>query len=343
MTSGSRSLSGRCLLIAPLTFYSFHRTVADGLRQRGYEVDLLNEEFPANAFGKVLGKLALPLLRRFTVAGLRRQLDGRPPYDLVVIIKGRGLGPEALDYLRSRSKRIVGYNFDSFRFNPSPLDWRDSTHRFATFDIVDARNFGVPLVHLFSAASNSAPTPKLHDVSIVQRVHSDRLFYADLLLRSLPVGATSFVFLYESSLLTFALGVVRHPWLYARLWPHISFKPLPYAAAMAALSASRVTFDYAHPQQSGITVRCFEAQSLGVAILTNNQQAVESGFFAPGSVAHLPRDADVAAVRAVLTRLLQSTPAPRCRSLDDFLDDLLGDEGPQAPTPSSAHSSGVLS
>lgn len=323
MTGQAPMALKRCLLIAPLTFYSFHQTLAQGLERRGYVVKMLNEEFPANTFGKVLGKLALPILRRLTLKGLKAQLDAREPFDLVLIIKGRGLGPDALGYLRGKARRIVGYNFDSFRFNPSPREWRHLTDRYATFDIRDSVEFGLPLVHLFSDATTPPASNRLYDVSIVQRVHSDRLAYADLLLRALPKGSRPFVFLYESNPLTFALGLLRHPWLYARLWPHISFNPLPYAEAMAAIAGSRVTIDYAHPRQTGITIRCFEAQSLGVAVLTSNFEAVECGVFDPGSIAYLPRDADPANVTALLADLSRKQPKPRRRSLDDFLDDLL--------------------
>ncbi|MBL8480673.1 MAG: hypothetical protein JNJ60_00635 [Rhodocyclaceae bacterium] len=321
--------SRRCLLIAPLSFYSFHRTLAAGLERRGYAVDLLNEEYPANSFGKVLGKLALPVLRRLTLRGLQARLGAQAPYDLVLIIKGRGLGPAALAYLRTRARRIVGYNFDSFGFNPSPLDWHHLTDRYASFDIHDAAERGLPLVHLFSAVARPVTDDRCFDLSIIQRVHSDRLAYTDRVLRALPAGQRPFVFLYESSPLTFLLGLLRHPRLYARLWPHISFKPLPYAQAMDALARSRVSFDYAHPKQSGITVRCFEAQSLGVAVLTSNLAAVDSGLFEPGSIAHLPKDAPAEALGKLLAELAGRAPRPRRRSLDDFLDDLLDEREAQ--------------
>ncbi len=253
------------------------------------------------------------------------RLDGQPNFDLVLIVKGRGLGPEALAYLRTKAHRVVGYNFDSFRFNPSPLDWFRLADRYTTFDIRDAKAFGLPLVHLFSAADVPLATVRSYDLSIIQRVHSDRLAFADLLLKSLPATARPFVFLYESSPLTFAFGLLRHPRLYARLWPHISLMPLSYKRAMEVLGQSRVTFDYAHPLQSGVTVRCFEAQSLGVAVLTNNREAVDCGLFAPEAIAHLPNHSDSAAVATVVSSLLQRSPEPRCRRLDDFLDDLLFD------------------
>jgi hypothetical protein len=337
MTTVTSIARRRCLLIAPLSFYSFARSVAQGLEQRGYEVELLNEEYPANSFGKVLGKLGLPLLRRLTLKGLQRELSGRKPYDLALIIKGRGLGTESIGYLKTQCRRIVAYNFDSFRFNPSPLDWKQLTDRFATFDIEDAAKTGTPLVHLFSSASTPVKPEREYDISIVQRVHSDRLAYADMLLAALPAGTRSFVFLYESSPLTFALGLLRHPLLYRRLWNYISFKPLPYAEAMEALGNSRVTFDFAHPHQSGITVRCFEAQSLGVAVLTNNPAAATSSFFAPGSIALLPRQANSQAVADLVQSLQARLPTPRRRSLNDFLDDLLAETAdPDSPAPSFA-------
>jgi len=337
MTIVTPAAKRRCVLIAPLSFYSFARSLAEGLGQLGYEVELLNEEYPANSFGKVLGKLALPFLRRMTLKGLQRELAARKPYDLALIIKGRGLGPESIFYLRTVCRRIVAYNFDSFRFNPSPLDWKHLTDRFATFDIDDAAETGTPLVHLFSSADAPIKLERGYDISIIQRVHSDRLAYADKLLRALPAGTRSFVFLYESSPLTFALGLVRHPLLYLRLWKYISFKPLPYTEAMAALGDSRVTFDFAHPHQSGITVRCFEAQSLGVAVLTNNQAAATSSLFAPGSIALLPRQASPQAVSDLVRSLQARLPTPRRRSLNDFLDDLLAEAAhPDSPTPSLA-------
>lgn len=317
------SSSQRCLLIAPLSFYSFHKTVSAGLEEMGYTVETLNDEFPSNSFGKFLGKLALPLLRVLTLSSLRRLLDARPSYDLVLIIKGRGMSPQAIRYLQSRAERVVGYNFDSFRFNPSPLDWHHLTDRYCTFDVQDAQSWGLPLVHLFSAAPVTPSRKRSYDLSIIQRVHSDRLAFADLILRALPGDAQTFVFLYENNWLTFALGLLRHPLLYARLWPHISLKPLSYANAMDVLGSSRITFDYAHPLQSGVTIRCFESQSLGVSILTNNQDAVRSGMFSPESIAYLPRDADRTKASALISRLLEHRAEPRCRSLGDFLNDLL--------------------
>ena len=319
----------RCLLITPLSFYSFHRIISAGLERRGYDVELLNEEYPANSWGKVMGKIALPLLRYTTLHGLKNRLEGRPKYDLILIIKGRGLSKSALIFLKSRARRIVGYNFDSFDFNPSPRDWHTLVDRYATFDIDDAEKTGLPLVHLFSAAPSAVNrSERRFDISIIQRVHSDRLVYAERLIKAVPTNMKSFVFLYESSRLTFLLGLLRQPGLYCRMWRHISFQPLPYAEALELIGSSRVTFDFAHPRQSGITIRCFEAQSMGVAILTNNTAVLKSGVFPSHAVACFTPEASPEELRGQIEHLTQRSPIAQIRDIDDFLNDLLKDNAP---------------
>lgn len=312
----------RCLLIAPLHFYGFAGNVEKGLKARGYEVVLRNEEYPKGLAGRLMGFFLTRLIRRSTYHAFAVLLDTQPRFDLVLIIKGRGMSPELIELFEQKAGRVVAYNYDSFTRNPASRNWFRSVRDFRTFDIEDARDHKLPLVHLFSAAPNIEAAERKNLVSVIQRRHSTRLRYAKLIVDAVPADQR-FVFLYEWSKLTLILGFLRSPRLYMQMWEYISFDPLPYSEAMAQMAASKVTFDFAFPGQSGITVRCFEAQSLGTAILTNNMAAVDSGVFEPGSIAYLPRDAGPETVRVLLTKLAQASPVPAIRTLNDFLDDLL--------------------
>ena len=316
----------RCLLITPLSFYAFHAPIRAELLARGYAVDLLNEENPANRLGKLLGKLALPLLRHLTLRGLQARLEGR--YDLILILKGRGLGPAALHLLRRHGDRIIGYNFDSFAFNPSPRDWHHLTDRYATFDPADAASHGLPLVPLFSAAPPRAAPPS-HDLSVLMRLHSQRLAYLDLVLAALP-GASAAVYLYEPNPLMLLARWLTSPRLMARHARHIHRQPLPHDLAMAHLAKGRVTLDYAHPRQTGITIRCFEAQALGVAILTNNPAVTGSGLFAPGWVAEFGLNGDTGTLPDHFAALMQNASQNPPRQVRQFVTELLGVSVPQS-------------
>lgn len=319
------SLQGqRCLLVLPLSFYSFGDTLRQELQSRGMEVALVNDEFPANIFGKILGKLkALKLLRQRTLRHFQNQYADSAPYDLVLIIKGRGVSSELVSFFKSISKRVIGYNFDSFLFNPSPLDWHKDLDRYCTFDIKDAREHGLPLVHLFSALpTDMEPGEKTIDVSVIMKNHSQRLVYIDQVLSHLPDLSRS-IYILEPNFISFIFGVLRHPRLYLKYRRDIHFKPLGYSDFLNRLNRSHVTIDYAHPSQTGITIRCFEARSLGTAIVTNNKDTLTNPLFDPDTTAVFRLDGDREKMAADIRHLIEHKTSTEIRSVADFISELL--------------------
>jgi hypothetical protein len=330
----------RCLLISPLAFYTFHDTVADALHARAYHVDLINEDYPFNVVGKIIGKVgsklsALSLLRWLTLRAFSKRLENEDRYDLIIIIRGRGMGRKLLEYLRTKADRIVGYNFDSFQINPSPLDWRDLTDKFATFDIEEAEKYNAPLVHLFSGTMTDlvglAPE---YDLSVIMRLHSSRLAYLEEVLDALPEAKT-FVFLYEPGYVTLLFGLLGKPRLYFKFRSLISLTPMSYREALTQMAKSRVTLDFAHPMQSGMTLRCFEARSLGVRILSSNPYILDCDLFDAGGVGLHALGGDKAVLQATFAQLLDAPTIAQQRDTQDFLDDLLEEiraEPATAPT-----------
>lgn len=313
-----------CLLIIPLSFYSFGNTLKKCLEEDGYEVKLENDEFPASLYGKVLGKVgALRILRYLTLNEYRRRYNGNEKFDLVLIVKGRGVSTGLVDFLRTFATRVVAYNFDSFRFNPSPLDWLASVDRYCTFDIKDARDYGLPLVHLFSALPERLSVrEKCYDISVLMKNHSQRLAYADAVLSAIP-STSRFVYIYEPNFISFVIGFLKYPRLYVKYRRHIHFKSLSYGDFLTALAQSRVTIDYAHPSQTGITIRCFEALSVGVSIVTNNGHVFTNPAFDRASVAHFELGGDCDRLALAFPGLLRAAPAQSVRSVKQFMSELL--------------------
>jgi hypothetical protein len=326
----------RCLLILPLSFYSFGRVLCQELEAGGLDVVMGNDEFPANTLGKLMGKLGpLRLLRWFTLRAYRKRYEGATRrFSLVIIVKGRGIGSDLVRFLKSISELVVAYNFDSFRFNPSPLAWLKDVDRYCTFDINDAREHDLPLVHLFSAIpARKPPAAKRYDLTVLMKNHTQRLAYTDQVLSALP-DRSRFIYIFEPNLFSFALGLLRHPRLYFKYWEDIHFRPLPYEEFVRVLSESRVTVDYAHPSQTGLTIRCFEARSVGVSIVSNNPHVFSHPFFEARTVVHFPLGGDRSQLALEVQRLLNEPPDCSVRSVADFMSELLGGAtSSQAATP----------
>ena len=141
----------KCLLIIPRHFYSFEGQFKENLEERGYQVTVSNDEYPSNNFGKILGKLNIPILRPLTERKISRHYLNGVVYDIVLIFKGRGINASLIKKIARSSKKIVGYNWDSFKYNKVPLEWYKYTTNYYTFDYRDATKYNIPVVELFSS------------------------------------------------------------------------------------------------------------------------------------------------------------------------------------------------
>jgi hypothetical protein len=315
----------RCLLVIPRTFYAMARVIRQALEQMGYEVTVANDEYPDNVIGKVLGKLDLPLVRTLTRRAFHRQGFCSQSWDLVIIFKGRGIGRELIADLRTVSRRIVGYHFDALAYDRASRHWpTGGVDRVSTFDYADARAEGWPLVELFSTLSSPQPKPPIrYDVSAILRNHSQRLAYLDEVMAAIG-ESRSFVAIFEKNLLTFVWNFLRSPRLYWKWRKSIRFKPLPYDAYIAVLEGSALTIDYAHPRQTGLTIRCFEARATGTRIVTNNPHAAQSPLFDPRGVIVHPPGGDLAGLRKALADAAGFQPVPTERNPQQFLREVIG-------------------
>jgi hypothetical protein len=325
MTSSHVEVKRReALLIFPLSFYSFADEIQKALSNEGYNVVAANHEYPANTIGKILGNLRifwpLSVITEYVLS--RDYLSGRY-YDLVLIVKGRGISRQLIKKLRQASSKIVAYNFDSFGYNPSPLRWYMDVDKYCTFDYVDSKVYALPLVDLFSSVpADERPKRIRYDVSAILRNHSNRLKFLDAVLNIIPSGNT-FIYVLELNIFTLIINFLRNPRLYIKYRTHIHFKPLPYAQYVSVLKDSNFTLDYAHPKQSGITIRCFEALSTQTKVITNNRFVKSNPFMGNENVIVFDKESSPMDVQKQFESIKSSTPVKYRRTVSDFLKDLL--------------------
>ena len=315
-----------CLLILPRSFYSFARIIETSLVELGYQTTVANEEYPENPLGKILAKLDLPIARSITRKVItERFLEGRH-YDLVLIIKGRGIGPRLMADLRRHADRIVGYHFDALSYDRATERWAEGTDRVTTFDYRDAEAKSWPLVELFSAEKPpEGDQPIEVKFSAIMRNHSNRLRYLDQVVDALDIDPRdAFVFIFEQDIRSLAWNFLKQPRLYWRWRKNIHRTPLPYDDYRRVLATSDFTIDYAHPKQSGLTMRSFEALANGAKLITNNPNVRRSPHFGPGNaVVYVPGD-DPAELRAAVAGLAAVRPAPHWRSARACIKEIIG-------------------
>ena len=324
MNSDPEGRRRKVLLIFPLSFYSFANEIQKGLSAAEYDVIMANHEYPASIIGKILGNLRIfAPLSLITELVIYRNFIANRRYDLVLIFKGRGISRRLVEKLRQAAPRIIAYNFDSFGYNPSPLRWYKYVDKYCTFDYVDSKQYSIPLVELFSSAPvDEVPKQNIYDISAILRNHSKRLKFLDAVLKALPNRKT-FIYILELNMLTFILNFLKNPFLYMKYRSNIHFKPIPYRNYVSVLKNSSFTLDYAHPKQSGITIRCFEALSTQTKIITNNRFVKCNSFFNSSNTMIFDGEVSSKDLKKEYETLRDTIPAKHCRSVSDFLKELL--------------------
>lgn len=315
-----------CLLILPRSFYSFARLFGTALRELGYEVTEANEEYPENPVGKIMAKLDLDIARRITRRVVNRRFLAGRRYDLVIIIKGRGVGPRLVADLKRHADRVVGYHFDALAYDRATERWAEGIDRVSTFDYRDAEQKGWPLVELFSAEKPPASgQPIAIGYSAIMRNHSNRLRYLDRVVRALGIEPDdAFVYIYEQDVRSLALNFLKHPRLYLRWRKHIYRTPLSYDEYRRVLATSDFTIDYAHPKQSGLTMRSFEALANGAKLITNNPNIRRSPHFTGAHAVVFDGGVESGELTAQIVGWTGTRPSARWRSATDCLNEIIG-------------------
>jgi len=264
-------------LVGP-SFFGYLERLAQVFEERKISCVFFDERPSNSLLGKILLRvLPMTLKARITEARFKKivkfLIDNE--FTHVLLISPEAFPAWAVVELRRMGLRVCGYGWDSLKNKPHLGSLDQILDAVASFDPVDCNSRGYSLVPLYSDAFSSsvdAPTRETH-VMCCATLHSQRpqwiVKMEDICKRR--------GWVYEFMLFYHArwLWLIRYS-----LWPHvwrlfssISVRSFSRSELVAATRRSRVVLDLHHPHQSGLTMRTFEAISLGAMVLTTNSNA----------------------------------------------------------------------
>jgi hypothetical protein len=314
---------GNCLLIFPQSFYSFSNYIKNHLTTIGYDVETINDEFPDNTLGKIMGTLQMSIHTSISEKVITEKYVNGKTYDLILIFKGRGMSKSLIEKFKLISPKVIAYNFDSFSYFKNAKSWYKSVNSYYTFDYKDAKDFCLPIIELFSSLPLSTNKKEIkYSVSAIVRNHSNRIKFIDKVLVGLNEKST-FVYIYEKNIVSFAVNFFKNPVLYIKYRKMIHFKTLSYDEYINVLNQSDFTIDYAHPKQTGITIRCFEASSCRTKTITNNAFVLNNSNFNSTNTIVFNQHTNMDDFRNNYKRIKNILPKLYNRSIVDFMTELL--------------------
>lgn len=260
-------------------FFGYLADIAKRMTARGIGT-IYEDELPSNRVGaKVAIRQSPSMIKDRALARhldqiTRRILDEGCTHVLLVSVEAVTI--EMVEALSAAGVVVCTYSFDSVENKPRVAELAPHVLRTASFDPVDCERHGFTMIPLFSAALVKDPAPEREtDLFICTTLYANRPIVVRSLLRAAHADNLSFrAFLFSHSRVLWLLRNIREP----RVWPllaKIRTTPFSQLEIADATQRARVVLDLHHVKQTGLTMRTFEALSLGAVLLSSNPTALE--------------------------------------------------------------------
>lgn len=325
-------LAGKHILMQVVPYFGYDQVLARALQARGAIVDVLADRPFDSALLHGIAKLRRRAVLGHATRIYRRKLEefGRSHYDHVLIINGQTMSDAFLQELRGDypTAKFTFYIWDSFENKPYAMAVLPRYDAAFSFDRGAAANHGLGFRPLFFSPEFDLETNPAADIdlSFIGTAHSDRPAIIHHVDRNLPPAASRYWFLY-----------LKAPWVlyYQRATnPHFRgipasmfrYTPMPRDKVRTLFGRSRAFLDIEHDQQTGLTIRTFEALGARKKLLTTNPDIRNYDFYDPSNILVLDRREPAFDPDFLTAPVHELSPKLRQRySVDGWIDEVLGE------------------
>lgn len=278
--------------------FGLERQVIEKLSLLGAQVKYYDERPKNNNWTKAVIRVKKELYRNRINKYYKRILEETrdTEYDYLLVIRGEVV-PEF--FLRDFKKRnplcvLIFYNWDSFKNTNNTLSLLSYYDRTFSFDPYDAKenNIGFrPLYYVDAFKSISQSASKDIDLLFLGTAHSDRYIISNHLRNYLEGnGLKVFCFYYMQGKLVYLIKRFIDKSFKTFEFKKLSFKSLSTSEILNLYARSNVVLDINHPNQSGLTMRTFEAIGAKRKLITTNNEVAKMPFYNPDNILILDRN-----------------------------------------------------
>lgn len=264
------------LAIVGPSFFGYLDRLAERFHHRGVEADFIDERFANTASAKIFLRYTPQSVRNRAVAAHLRKIGDRiitGGYSHVLIVSPEVVTPELVTRLRDAGLRVTRYGWDSIANKPRMARIDPLVDAIASFDPGDCAAHGFAMIPLYSdTIATGEDPPREIDILYCATVHSDRPgWLRDLMQVCAERGWSHRLMLFYHGRLLWLIRYGWNPTLW-RLFPLISTTSFGRAALVDQTRRARIVLDIHHSCQTGLTMRTFEALSLGALVVSTNAQ-----------------------------------------------------------------------
>jgi hypothetical protein len=291
-----QKLSGKSILFIGPQFFGYEYDIASELVSEGAEVDFLPDRPFTSPFMKAVTRyqkrLITPFANKFILDSVER--FGRKNYDIIFVLQGEGLSLNTLSKLRGLfpNAQFVWYLWDSLSNKKSLIPNLSAFDSCYSFDLKDCKVYGMNFRPLYFSPGfeyKSIKIPK-YQLSFIGTAHSDRFQIISNLVKAIPDETICFWYLYLQARWVFWFQkIANRSFRYASI-SDFNFEPMMRKEVQGVFFDSLAILDIEHPNQTGLTMRTFEAMGAHKKLITTNALIKEADFYIPDNILVIERN-----------------------------------------------------
>lgn len=280
------------ILFISVSFFGYHVTIADKLRNMGAQVDYYDER-PSNSFiVKALIRINRNLLGGYIKRYFRKIIQNSEgnTYDYVFFIKGEVVNSEILSILKEHnpSAKFILYLYDSIKNNRNANKIYSLFDTVFSFDYQDCLERSFHFLPLFYDDIYGTIHPKQTQILkmlFVGTIHSDRY----RILQDIKKGLEK-----QNCILDFYMYLQGKLMYYKYFISDSAFRNskkddfkytiLNKNELLSRMIDTDVIIDIQHPNQMGLTMRTLESMGASRKLITTNEDIYKYDFYKPENI-----------------------------------------------------------
>ena len=269
-----------------VNFYSYKDAIVNEMEKNGYSVDWFSDTIKLNV-AESLFSLVFPIYKRKKFDRYFKKTISNKKYDLVVIVFGGFYFREKhISILREayQGTPIVYYAWDSVKNFPHTEELIKSCDKAFTFDEDDAKHYSIPLLPLFYIEKASLEREKKYKISIIATLFNKKIESINKVVRFTESIDNKYVFLKVKSKLHAIEMRIKNDGSFKGIKKYCSYQALSHREMIDVFEQSIAVVDFPIPNQTGLTIRTFEALALKCKVITTNANIKNYDFYTPNNI-----------------------------------------------------------
>ena len=291
-------LKGKRILFFSTFFFGYETFIKSTLEGMGAIVDSYNERPDETVITKAMIRINRDIIAK-KVDTYHRKIfleTKHIPYDFVFFIRCEAFSRDSISRLRQYHPRaiFISYFWDSTLNSKNIVRVYDLFDKSFSFDKHDCEKYGMnflPLFYIDDYAKVTKPLEYLYKTLFIGTLHSDRYRTVKKIIATPSLEKhNNFTWFYLSSKLL----------LYKMKWTDkslsitkpqdIVYKKLGLSDILILFEKSEIIIDIQHPNQTGLTMRTFEAMGARRKLITTNADIINYDFYNSNNILCVNRE-----------------------------------------------------